>query len=86
MARAGQQSPNAPFVLVFGLAFLQRHVWVIIITILFVLPPNELALWTMVALSIFLAVYWFAFERSRFKGPRHMTEAELTEVEREYAF
>lgn len=61
-------------------------VWIIIITILFVLPPNELVLWTMIALSIFLAVYWFGFERSRFKGPRHLTEEELKEVEKEYAF
>lgn len=60
-------------------------VWVIIITILFVLPPNELVLWTMVALAVLLALYWFGFERSRFKGPRHMSEQELKEVEKEYA-
>lgn len=46
-------------------------VWVIIITILFALPPNELVLWTMVALSIFLAVYWFAFECSRLRSAPH---------------
>src|SRR5581483_10833899 len=61
-------------------------VWIVIISILFILPPNELVLWTMVAVGALLAVYWFAFERSRFKGPRHMTEEELRAVEKEYAF
>ncbi|MBI4673702.1 MAG: amino acid permease [Chloroflexi bacterium] len=60
-------------------------VWIIIISILFVLPPNELVLWTMVTVGVLLAVYWFGFERSRFKGPRHMTEKELKDVEKEYA-
>ncbi len=60
-------------------------VWIIVISILFVLPPNELVLWTMVAVGILLAVYWFGVERARFTGPRHMTEAELKNVEKEYA-
>lgn len=59
-------------------------VWVIIISILFVLPPNELVLWTMLAVAILLAMYWFGFERTRFKGPRHMSEQELKDVEKEY--
>ena len=59
--------------------------WVVIISILFILPPNELVLWTMVALGILLAIYWFGFERTRFKGPKHMSDQELKEVEKEYA-
>jgi amino acid transporter len=59
--------------------------WIILISILFILPPNELVLWTMLTVAVLLAVYWFGFERSRFKGPRHMTEAELKQVEKEYA-
>jgi amino acid transporter len=44
-------------------------VWVIFITIVFMLPPNELVLWTMLALAIGLAFLWFASARARFRGP-----------------
>ena len=60
-------------------------IWVVFITILFILPPNELVLWTMIAIAVLLAVYWFASERERFKGPRKMSEAELAQIEKEYA-
>lgn len=59
--------------------------WVLFITILFVLPPNELVLWTMLAIVVLLVIYWFASERVRFKGPRKMSEAELAQIEKEYA-
>ncbi|MGE5140840.1 MAG: amino acid permease [Rudaea sp.] len=59
--------------------------WVVFITILFILPPNELVLWTMVTISILLAIYWFVSERVRFTGPRKMSEAELAQIEKEYA-
>ncbi|MGE5140109.1 MAG: amino acid permease, partial [Rudaea sp.] len=59
--------------------------WVVFITILFVLPPNELVLWTMVTIFILLGLYWFASERVRFTGPRKMSEAELAQIEKEYA-
>jgi amino acid transporter len=42
--------------------------WAIFIAIVFMLPPNELVLWTMLALTLFLAVYWFASMRHRFVG------------------
>jgi amino acid transporter len=44
-------------------------VWCAFIAIVFVLPPNELVLWTMLALSLGLAVYWLAWSRRRFAGP-----------------
>jgi len=42
-------------------------VWAVVISIIFMLPPNELVLWTMIALAIGLAVYWFSSVRYRFK-------------------
>ena len=41
-------------------------VWVLIISVIFSLPPNELVLWTMVGLGIVLALYWqlSAFHKS----------------------
>ncbi len=60
--------------------------WVVFITILFVLPPNELVLWTMIVVAILLAAYWFLGENIRFRGPHHLTDEELRRVEKEYAF
>lgn len=44
-------------------------IWVAVITVIFVLPPNELVLWTMLGLVLILAVYWAASENKRFRGP-----------------
>jgi hypothetical protein len=44
--------------------------WIAIITVVFALPPNELVLWTMLALALALAVYWRVSARARFPGPR----------------
>ncbi|HEX6085218.1 MAG TPA: amino acid permease [Thermoanaerobaculia bacterium] len=33
--------------------------WCAFITVIFVLPPNELVLWTMLGLGVALAVYWY---------------------------
>jgi amino acid transporter len=44
-------------------------VWIAIITVVFMLPPNELVLWTMVALTIALVAYWWLSARRRFRGP-----------------
>ncbi len=43
--------------------------WVAVLTVLFVLPPNELAGMTFAGCLAVLAVYWFAFMRTRFAGP-----------------
>ena len=45
-------------------------VWVVIITVVFALPPNELVLWTMLLVGVLLAVYWRLVARHHFVGPR----------------
>jgi hypothetical protein len=40
--------------------------WCLFIAVVFVLPPNELVLWTMVALIALMAMYWFAGARRHF--------------------
>jgi len=44
-------------------------VWVAVITVLFVLPPNQLAGYTFVGCVALLCVYWFGYMRKRFRGP-----------------
>ena len=44
-------------------------VWVLVISVVFALPPNELVLWTMLLLGALLAVYWRLSARRRFAGP-----------------
>jgi len=58
-------------------------VWTIFICILFMLPPTELALWSMVIIWALLAIYWFAYARSHFKGPQKASEEELRRIEEE---
>jgi amino acid transporter len=45
-------------------------VWVVFITILFVLPPNERTGYTFAVLLALLAVAWVAWARKAFPGPR----------------
>lgn len=58
--------------------------WVIFITLLFSIPPNELAGWTMIVFAVLLVIYWQVSEKRRFTGPRKATEAELAAVEKEF--
>jgi amino acid transporter len=44
--------------------------WVAIVSILFILPPNELAGYTFLGSLAALAVYWIAHMRTRFQGPK----------------
>ncbi len=44
--------------------------WTALITLVFSIPPNELVLWTMLALTIALAIYWFVFARKHFQVPK----------------
>lgn len=60
-------------------------VWVACITVLFSIPPNELAGWTMILLAVLLVIYWQVSEKNRFTGPRKATEEELAAVEKEFA-
>lgn len=43
--------------------------WILFITVVFALPPNELVLWTMLLLGLALLVYWLAYARRNFRGP-----------------
>ena len=61
--------------------------WIIAITPLFLypFPLNPAALATVVGFLVLLAIYYFAWARTRFTGPRRMgTEAELSDIEREF--
>ena len=60
-------------------------VYTVFIIILFMLPPNELVLWTMVMFGILLTVYWFGYARSHFTGPKKASEEELRRIEKELA-
>jgi amino acid transporter len=58
-------------------------VYTIFICIIFMLPPNELVLWTMVAFGVLLLIYWFGYARSHFKGPQKASEEDLRRIEEE---
>jgi amino acid transporter len=47
-------------------------VWVAAMTVLFVLPPDELAGWTFAGSLVAIAGYWFLWMRRRFPGPKVM--------------
>jgi hypothetical protein len=44
--------------------------WIGVITVLFVLPPNELAGYTFGGALVALLVYWRRYMRARFQGPQ----------------
>jgi amino acid transporter len=60
--------------------------WVLVLMLLFSFPTSGNISWPfMVATVIFLVVYYYAYARARFQGPRVMgREEELTEIEREF--
>jgi amino acid transporter len=58
-------------------------VWIIIITIFLVIPPNELVLWTTVLICLFMFLYWHADVKKRFTGPARASESELRRIEAE---
>ena len=43
--------------------------WVLVISVVFALPPNELVLWTMLLLGVLLTLYWWVSARRNFVGP-----------------
>jgi amino acid transporter len=57
--------------------------WTLFICIIFMLPPSELALWSMVVIWALLAVYWFAYAKKHFKGPQKASEEDLRRIEDE---
>jgi amino acid transporter len=44
-------------------------VWIAIITVVFVLPPDQVAGYTFAGLLALLVIYWVAWARRRFRGP-----------------
>jgi amino acid transporter len=60
--------------------------WVVVLMVLFSFPTSgNISLPFMVAVVIFLVVYYFGWARRGFKGPHAMGDAaELTEIEREF--
>jgi amino acid transporter len=55
--------------------------WVLFLTVVFSLPPNELVLWTMVLVAGALTVYWFGFAGRRFTGPIALSEQDARTLE-----
>ncbi len=51
--------------------------WVVLISIMFSIPPNELVLWTMLIMLVKLGLYWQFWAKKRFTGPTPDDEAEL---------
>jgi amino acid transporter len=45
-------------------------VWCAFITVVFMLPPNELVLWTMLLVAAAMGAYWLGSARKTFVGPR----------------
>lgn len=56
-------------------------VWVLFLTVIFSLPPNELVLWTMLALTAGLMLYWQASAKRSFVGPTRADEQALRKLE-----
>src|SRR5262249_33942013 len=56
-------------------------VWVLFLTVIFSLPPNELALWTMLALTVGLVLYWLLGANRSLVGPARADEQALRRLE-----
>jgi hypothetical protein len=57
--------------------------WIIFITILFSIPPNELAGWSIIVLAVFMFLYWHLDAKKRYTGPKLASEDELKKIESE---
>lgn len=44
-------------------------IWIAVITVFLVIPPNELVLWTTVLICLFMFLYWQLDVKRRFNGP-----------------
>jgi len=56
--------------------------WIGFIALLFSIPPNELAGWSIMLLALFMGLYWFVDARQRFTGPQQASAAEIRREER----
>lgn len=59
--------------------------WIVFITILFSIPPNELAGWSIITLGVFMVLYWQLDAKKRFTGPKKTAEEELRRIEADMA-
>jgi amino acid transporter len=59
-------------------------VWIVFITILFSIPPNELAGWAIIGLCIVMFIYWQVDVKKRFTGPKPTAEEDLRKIEAQY--
>ncbi|HET8834226.1 MAG TPA: amino acid permease [Gemmatimonadales bacterium] len=57
--------------------------WVLFLTVIFSLPPNELVLWSMLALTVGLVLYWQLAAKRSFVGPTRADEHALRRLESE---
>jgi len=48
--------------------------WIAVLTVLFVLPPNEVAGYTFAGLLVLLTAYWFGWRKADFRGPPRIEE------------
>ncbi len=65
-----------------GLVFnLISVLWIFFISFFMVIPPNELVLWTAVAICLFMFAYWHLDVKRRFTGPVPADEQELRKLE-----
>lgn len=60
-------------------------VWIVFITVLFSIPPNELAGWSIILMGVFMVLYWQLDAKNRFAGPKQTAEEELRKVEADMA-
>ncbi len=59
--------------------------WIVFITILFSIPPNELAGWSIITLGVFMVLYWQLDAKKRFSGPKKTAEEDLRRIEADMA-
>ena len=72
---------TAPWSLVTRCTIGRRRKWVLFLAVIFSLPPNELVLWTMLALAVGLVVYWQGAAKRSFVGPTVADEQALRGLE-----
>jgi amino acid transporter len=60
-------------------------VWILLITVFLVMPPNELVLWTAVLICVFMFAYWHLDVKKRFKGPTPLDNNQFSRLEAETA-
>ena len=61
-------------------------IWIVALMVLFTFPTSGNISWPFIlAAALFLLVYYFAWARRRFTGPKmHKIEAEMTDIEKEF--